>query len=107
MLVGVPLSLIKRKKIANPSKWDVPFCRNTSHPKAGRASAHHHFPPVQQLPDVRTAKLSGCIVRAVVDFSVVDCSPSTKSSRKFFYVKTQRHTSGTVEVKAIEGLGTI
>ena len=88
----------EKKKFTNPSKWDVPFCRNPSHPQAGRASAHHHFPPVQQLPDVRTAKLSGCIVRAVVDFSVVDCSPSTKS-RKFFYVKTQRHTSGTVEVR--------
>ena len=76
----------KNKKFTNPYKWDIFFCRNPSHRQAGRASAHHHFPPVQkQLPDVRTAKLSGYIVRAVVDFSVVDCSPSsTKQQQKVF-----------------------
>ena len=77
----------KSKKFTNPYKGDIFFFGNPSHPRAGRASAHHHFPPVQQqLPDVRTAKLSGYIVRAVVDFSVVDCSPPVvlSLSRKFF-----------------------
>ena len=82
----------RKQEIHHPYKWDISFCRNPSHRQAGRASAHHHFPPVQQqLPDVRTAKLSGCIVRAVVDFSVVDCSPSTKQQKVFLRENATSH----------------